>query len=1004
MTQVAEFLADGGAMGALMRARDWSATPLGPKDTWPQSLRTSVSTCLNCSFPVLIWWGPQLVKLYNDAYVPILGDKHPSALGTPGRQVWPEVWDTIGPMLARVMDRGEATPADDLPLTLHRHGYPEPCWFSFSYSPIRDEQGRVAGVFCPVVETTARVLAERRAAFLFDLERPLRDAASPLAVKAAVCGLLGRHLGVAQVGYAEMEPDNEHVLVEGTWTASSKAGVSGRHRLDDFGRPVIAELRRNQVVAVADVEQDPRSSAPDSVRNHAAIHVRSLLDIPLIKDDRLVAILFAVDPAPRRWTDDEAALLRVVAERTWAAVGRTRAETLVQAQNERLEAVIGTVPAAVWFTEDADARHVVGNRFAADLLRTPHGANPSMNAPAGEQHTHFQMVRNGAVVPPDLLPIRRAARGEDVPLEEFEAQFPDGDAVTILTRATPLRDASGRVAGAVCAAIDVTERKQAEAALRRSEEDFRALAENLPNLCWMANADGWIYWYNRGWYEYTGTTPADMEGWGWQSVHEPSMLPAVMERWTGCIAAGASFEMTFPLRGEDGLFRAFLTRIVPLRDASGAITRWFGTNVDISEQQRTEVALRASEDALRRLNEQLEARVAAEVAAREQAQARLAQAQRMEALGQLAGGIAHDFNNVLQAVSGGLGLIGRRADDPAAVRELARMADAAAKRGASITGRLLSFARKGELQAAPVPPAALLDGLREMLAPTLGASIQVVTGVGPGVPPLLADRAQLETVLVNLAVNARDAMPDGGTLHISTTAEVVADAHPAELGPGAYVRLDVTDTGKGMTAATLAHASEPFFTTKPPGQGTGLGLAMARGFAEQSNGGFALRSGPGQGTTVTLWFPRADDVPQAEHADVPMVVPGAASVRVLVVDDDPMVRAVLAGHLEARGYRVSQASDGLDALARLDAGEPAELLVTDFAMPGMNGLALIEEARRRRPGLPVLLLTGYADATVRLHVEDTPYAAVALLRKPVSGDELVAGTAALLNAPAKAAE
>ncbi len=1004
MTTMPGFLAGGGAMGARMRALDWSKTPLGPTDAWPPSLQTSVSTCLNCTFPILIWWGPDLVMLYNDAYAVIIADKHPRALGAPGREVLPEIWDTIGPMLGHVTDQGEGVSATDMPFVLHRHGYPEPCWFSFSYSPIRDEMGQVAGVFCPVIETTARVLAERRAAFLFDLERPLRDAASPLAAKAAVCELLGRHLGVTQVGYSEVEPDGGHVMIEGTWHGGHGAGVSGRHRLDDYGRPLIEELRRNQTVAVNDVEQDPRTSAPDSLLSHAAIHIRSLMDIPLIKADRLVAILFAADAAPRTWTDDEAALLREVAERTWAAVGRTRAEMAVQAQKAQLEAVIGTVPAAVWFTEDPEASHIVGNRYAADLLRVPYGSNPSLTAPEEVRPRHFRLLRDGVETPLQDLPIQRAARGGDMPLQEYEIRFADDTASTILIRATPLRDASGWVTGAVCAAIDVTESKQAEAALRRSEEEFRALAENLPNLCWMANADGWIYWYNRGWYDYTGTTPADMEGWGWQSVHDPAVLPSVMERWTGCIAAGVPFEMTFPLLGTDGAFRPFLTRIVPLRDADGAITRWFGSNVDISVQQQTEAALRTSEDALRRLNEQLEVRVAAEVAARERAQAGLAQAQRLEALGQLAGGIAHDFNNVLQAVSGGLSLIGRRADDPAAVRELARMAEAAAKRGASITGRLLSFARKSELQAMPVLPAALLDGLLEMLAPTLGASIQIVTSADPDAPSLLADRAQLETVLVNLAVNARDAMPDGGTLRIAATVEAVGDATPAELGAGSYLRLDLTDTGMGMSAETLARASEPFFTTKPPGQGTGLGLAMARGFAEQSNGGFALRSAPGQGTTVTLWFPLADGLAQVEPLDEPMPLTSAPSARVLLVDDDAMVRAVLAGHLEARGYRVIQASDGLDALARLDAGEAADLLVTDFAMPGMNGLTLIEEARRRLPGIPVLLLTGYADATVRLHADDAQAVNLALLRKPVSGDELAASAAASLNGGTKAAE
>lgn len=864
------FLAGGGTMGALMRALDWSATPLGPTEAWPQSLRTSVSTCLNCSFPILVWWGPQLVKLYNDAYAAIIADKHPRALGAPGREVWPEIWNTIGPMLSRVMDEGEAVLADDLPLVLHRHGYPEPCWFSFSYSPIRDEAGQVVGVFCPVIETTARVLAERRAAAMLGLEHALRLASSPLDAKAAACAVLGRHLGVARACYCEAEEDGGHVLIEGAWDDGRVTAVSGRHLLDDHGVPLVADLRQDRTVAVADVEQDPRICSSDALERYAAMRVRSFLGVSLVKADRLAAFLFASDPEPRRWADHEAALMREAAERIWAAVERSRAE----------------------------------------------------------------------------------------------------------------------------------------AALRRSEQEFRALGENLPNLCWMANADGWIYWYNRRWYDYTGTTPADMEGWGWQSVHDPAVLPAVMERWTGSIQAGVPFEMTFPLRGANGVFRPFLTRVAPVRDADATITHWFGTNVDISEQQRTEAALRAGEDALRRLNDQLEARVAEEVAAREQAQSRLAQSQRLEALGQLAGGIAHDFNNVLQAVTGGLGLIGRRAENADAVRQLARMAGAAAQRGAAITGRLLAFARKGELQAIPVPLGALLDSLHEILAPTLGASIRILTSAAPGVPPLLADKAQLETVLVNLAVNARDAMPDGGTLHVAASVEAVAGARPGESGARACVRLDLTDTGVGMTAATLARASEPFFTTKPPGQGTGLGLAMARGFAEQSGGSFALRSAPGQGTTVTLRFPQAGASAGVEAPTEAAVagVPRALSVHVLVVDDDAMVRAVVAGHLEDRGYDVARASDGLDALARLDAGERVDLLVTDFSMPGMNGLVLIQEARQRLPGLPVLLLTGYADADVWPRFETVPDHAMILLRKPVSGDELAARAGALLNACTKAAE
>lgn len=410
------------------------------------------------------------------------------------------------------------------------------------------------------------------------------------------------------------------------------------------------------------------------------------------------------------------------------------------------------------------------------------------------------------------------------------------------------------------------------------------------------------------------------------------------------------------------------------------------------------------------LNNSLEARVAertAELLAaydrlgeeareRQQAEARLAQAQRMEALGQLAGGIAHDFNNVLQAVTGGLDLIQRRSSDPEVVKRYARMAVDAAQRGATITGRLLSFARRGALRAEPVSPLPMLEGLGEMLAHTLGVGITMHIVADPALPMLLADKGQLETVLVNLAVNARDAMPDGGTLALTAASEVVQGrTHIAGLEKGPYVRLAVSDTGTGMDAATLARASEPFFTTKPPGQGTGLGLAMARGFAHQSGGGSAIESALGQGTTVTLWFPQVDGV-AIEHDPIQRVSAVPATTRVLIVDDDAMVREVLVGQMEEQGYGVAQAGGGLEALAQLDAGASIDLLISDFAMPGMNGLTLIEEARRRRPELPAVLLTGYADANVRLAIEDTKAGNTALLRKPVSGVSLIKRAAALL--------
>jgi signal transduction histidine kinase len=273
-------------------------------------------------------------------------------------------------------------------------------------------------------------------------------------------------------------------------------------------------------------------------------------------------------------------------------------------------------------------------------------------------------------------------------------------------------------------------------------------------------------------------------------------------------------------------------------------------------------SMAVSEISLRRLAFDLEAQVRDEVAAREAAQARRAQTARLEALGQLAGGVAHDFANVLQAVQGGVRMAAGRLDtDPASARHLLEMVDDVTRRGTSVTRRVLAFARRGEIGTGPVDVGALLADLEEVLTQTLGGAVGIRVVVEPSLPAVLADRGELEAVLVNLATNARDAMPGRGTLTLTALAERISEqgGHSAGLSPGNYIRLSAEDTGTGMDAATLARAAEPFFTTKPAGQGTGLGLAMARDFAEHAGGGLDVASEPGRGTTVTVWLPCAKD-------------------------------------------------------------------------------------------------------------------------------------------------
>ncbi|CAH2598589.1 Histidine kinase [Rhodovastum atsumiense] len=402
-----------------------------------------------------------------------------------------------------------------------------------------------------------------------------------------------------------------------------------------------------------------------------------------------------------------------------------------------------------------------------------------------------------------------------------------------------------------------------------------------------------------------------------------------------------------------------------------------------------------SEAALARANAELERRVAertqqleAEMRERQRAQADLLQSQKMEVLGYLTGGIAHDFNNLLTAVIGNLQLAMRRSAGQAELQRLLLGASRAADRGAALIRRMLAFARRQVLHPQAVDLQALVGGMENLLARTIGPAVRVAGLLPPGLWHVRSDPAQLELVLLNLAINARDAMPEGGTLIISAGNETVLPGatHPAELAAGEYVRISVVDTGVGMDVATLARACEPFFTTKPVGRGSGLGLSMVHGVAMQSGGGVQIESQPGEGTTVSLWLPRAEALPvdlSAGSAEAPPAAVGGATI--LLVDDDEDVVEFAACTLDEAGYRVLQAGNGAVALALLQAGTAVDLLVTDLAMPKMTGSVLVRHARALRPGLPVLVVTGYADldkATgdmAGLPVLDKPYRAVQLL-------------------------
>ena len=564
----------------------------------------------------------------------------------------------------------------------------------------------------------------------------------------------------------------------------------------------------------------------------------------------------------------------------------------------------------------------------------------------------------------------------------------DGAVRWLFTLGRLVSDGPGGSFRMVGVSLDVTDRRRVEDDLQRAVALLRAIGTCSPDPIYAKDTEGRFLFTNPAVLAVIGKPAEEVIGHTdaeWH--HDPEQAAAVMANDRGIIATGRTerLEEIFDAGTERRVFRSAKA---PLRMDDGSVVGVVAISSDITQLKETEAALR-------RLTDELEARVRAEVAAREVAQSRAAQAERMQALGLLAGGIAHDFNNVLQAVEGAASLIERRPGDAPGARRLARHALDAVDRGASITRRLLAFARRGDLRAEALDVVDLLGGLREILAHTLGAVIEVHVRLGAGLPRLFADKGQLETVLVNLASNARDAMPDGGRLTLAAEAELVTSndaTHPAGLAAGRYVRLTIADTGAGMDAATLARACEPFFTTKEIGAGTGLGLPMAKGFATQSGGALRVESAPGQGTTVTLWLPEA--VPGTRksdsRADAAARFGGNAppTVRVLLVDDEELVREMLAESLEDLGFGVLAAANGPEVLGLLASGEAVDVLVTDLSMPGMDGLAVIRAAQDRRPGLPAVLLTGYAGDGAALAVGGAVTGAFSLLRKPIRIHEL----------------
>ena len=502
----------------------------------------------------------------------------------------------------------------------------------------------------------------------------------------------------------------------------------------------------------------------------------------------------------------------------------------------------------------------------------------------------------------------------------------------------PIIDPNGQLLGFAKITRDLTDRKMAEETLRRSEQQFRMLVQGVTDYAiYMLSPEGRVSNWNQGAQRIKGYLPEEIIGQHFSVFYTPEDRAAGEPQRALAIATheGRFENRSWRVRKDGTRFLAHVV-VDAIRGETGTLLGFAKITRDVTEAHKAQQDLEKTREAL-------------------------FQAQKMQAIGQLSGGIAHDFNNLLTVILGNLEIVQKRIGDDPKLTRLLENATQGALRGVSLTQRMLAFARRQELKTEAVDIPQLVQGITGLLRSSLGPSIKIETRFPLELDLVLADTNQLELAILNLATNARDAMPDGGSVIIKAEHEVVLEQAQHALAAGHYVCLSLTDTGAGMDANTLASAKDPFFTTKGLGKGTGLGLSMVHGFIEQLGGRFVLKSDPGQGTTAELWLP------VATHADIasplPVIEPVSSVPRlsVLVVDDDSLVLTSTVLLLEDLGHRVLSVTSGAQALNLFDQGEVIDLMITDMAMPHMSGAQLAHAVRLLKPDLPIILATGYAE-------------------------------------------
>ncbi len=765
------------------------------------------------------------------------------------------------------------------------------------------------------------------------------------AILAVTTEMLALHLGADICAYADMDEDEDGFTIRGDWAAPGSASIVGHYTLAAFGKLAVKNLGAGKPLVI----NDNRKELPqEEAAAFQAIGISATICMPLIRQGKLTALMAVHSKEPRVWTPDEIAIVSEVTERSWANVERARAEAQMRDSEERYRTLFNAIDEGFCIIEFFDGPHgrlsdyihVEANDAYARHAGIPNVVGQKLREMVGAEADEWVRLYRGVLETGKPIRFEREleATARWLELSAYRVEPASRNQVAVLFQ-------------------DQTDRKLAELALRESEDNFRTLTRAMPNQAWTAQPSGALDWFNEQVYVFSGAETGALDGAGWALMVHPDDIPTSQARWNDAVKSGETYANEFRLRNAAGEYRWHIARAAPIKDDSGAVMRWIGTNTDIHDQK----------EAARELEQRVQERTSQLM----QAEESLRQSQKMEAVGQLTGGLAHDFNNLLAGISGSLELMAKRLAEgrTSGLERYLSGAQESARRAASLTQRLLAFSRRQTLDPRPLDINKLVAGLEDLVRRSVGTEIAVEVVQAGGLWAAKVDAPQLENAVLNLCINARDAMaPNGGRLTIETANKWLDEraARERDLPPGQYVSLCVTDTGTGMSQETIDRAFDPFFTTKPLGQGTGLGLSMVYGFARQSGGQVRIYSEVGEGTTMCLYFPRyfgaAEDRDSAPSQE--SIERGEGEV-VLVVDDEVLLRMLMLDVLQDNGYRAIEAMDGPSALKILDSDARIDLLITDVGLPGgVNGRQVADAARKKRPDLKVLFITGYAENAV----------------------------------------